>query len=77
MRMLCCMCGKTRHDMIGNGNIREIIGVASIVKKVVETRLRWFGLVGRRPVDFVVRRLDQMEDSQITRGKGRPWKTLK
>lgn len=27
------MCGKTRRDMIRHDNIREIIGVASTVKK--------------------------------------------
>jgi predicted GNAT superfamily acetyltransferase len=27
-------------------------------------------------VDFVVRRVDQMEGSQITRGRGRPRKTI-
>jgi len=30
---------------------------------MVETRLRWFGHVERRLVDFVVRRVDQMEGS--------------
>jgi hypothetical protein len=44
-------------------------GVAPIVEKMVENRLRWFGHVERRPVDSVVRRVGQMEDSQITRVK--------
>jgi hypothetical protein len=44
---------------------------------MVENRLRWFGSVKRRPVDCVVRRVDQMEDSQITRGRGRPRKTIR
>jgi len=34
-----------------------------------------FGHVERRFVDSVVRRVDQMEDSPITRGRGRPRKT--
>jgi hypothetical protein len=42
----------------------------------VENRLRWFGHVERRPFDSVVRRVDQMEDCQITRGRGRPRKTI-
>jgi len=42
---------------------------------MLEIRLRWFGHVERRPMDFVVRRVDQMEGSQITRGRGRPRKT--
>jgi len=41
----------------------EIVGVAPIVEKLVENRLRLFGHVERRPVDAVVRRVDQMEES--------------
>jgi len=44
---------------------------------MVETRLRWFGHVERRLVDLVVRRVDQMEGSQITRGRGRPRKNTR
>ena len=40
----------------------------------MENRHRWFGHVERRPV---VKRIDQMEDSQITRGRGRPRKTIR
>ncbi|KAL5146025.1 Retrovirus-related Pol polyprotein from type-1 retrotransposable element R2 [Glycine soja] len=58
MRMLRWMCGKTRQDKIRNGAIRERVGVAPIVEKMVENRLRWFGHVERRPVDSVVRRVD-------------------
>jgi hypothetical protein len=43
----------------------------------VETRLRWFGHVERRPIDYVVRRVDQMKGSQITRGRRRPRKTIR
>ena len=46
----------------GFGTIRERVGVAPIVEKLVENRLRWFGHLERRPVDAVVRRVDQMED---------------
>lgn len=41
---------------------------------MVETKL---GHVERRDVDVVVRRLDHMEDSRITRGRVRPRKTIK
>jgi hypothetical protein len=46
---------------------------------MVENRLRWFVHVERRPVDTVVRRVDQMEESQIKRcrGRGRPRKTIR
>ena len=44
---------------------------------MVKNRLTWFGHVERRLVDSVVRRVDQMDDSQITRGRGRPRKTIR
>jgi len=47
--------------MIRNDNIRERVGVAvaPIVKKMVETRLRWwFGHVERRHVDSLVWRVE-------------------
>ena len=37
------MCGKTKRDTIKNDNIRERVGVASIVEKMVETRLSGLG----------------------------------
>ena len=77
MRMLRWMSGKTRHDRIRNDTIRERVGVAPIVEKLVENRLRWFGHVERRPVDAVVRRVDQMEESHVKRGRGRPRKTIR
>ncbi|KAH1250174.1 LINE-1 retrotransposable element ORF2 protein [Glycine max] len=77
MRMLRWMCGKTRQDKIRNEAIRERVGVAPIVEKMVENRLRWFGHVERRPVDSVVRRVDQMERRQTIRGRGRPKKTIR
>ncbi|KAL5162922.1 Rac-like GTP-binding protein ARAC2 [Glycine soja] len=77
MRMLRWICGKTRQDKIRNEAIRERVGVAPIVEKMVENRLRWFGHVERRPVDSVVRRVDQMERRQTIRGRGRPKKTIR
>jgi len=44
---------------------------------LVENRLRWFGHVERRHVDAVVRRVDQMEESQVKRGRGRLRKTIR
>jgi len=54
--------------------ILERVGVLLIIEKKVETWLRWFGHVKRRLVNFVVRKVDQTESSQITRGNGRPRK---
>jgi len=60
MSMLRWMSGKskTRHDRVKNDNIRERVGVTPIMEKMVETRLRWVGNVGRRLVDYVVLRVD-------------------
>jgi hypothetical protein len=55
----------------------ERVGVAPSVAKIVETMIRWFRHVERRPVDYVLRRVDQIEGSQITRGRGRPRKTIR
>lgn len=66
------MCGKTRHDRIRNDNIRERVGITPIIEKMAETRFRWFGYVEKSHVDFAVRRVNQMESSQITRGSPRP-----
>jgi len=57
--------------------IRKRVGAAPIVEKMVENRLRWFRHVERRPIDSLVRRVDLMEDSQITRGRGRPRKAIR
>ena len=75
--MLCWMSGKTRQDRIRNDTIRERVRVAPIVEKLVENRLRWFGHVERRLVDAVVRRVDQMEESRVKRGRERPKKTIR
>jgi hypothetical protein len=48
--------------------VRERIGVATIVEMTVEFRLSWVGHVWGRFVDFVVMRLDKMEDYPIARG---------
>jgi len=44
---------------------------------MVENRLKWFRHVKRRLVVSVVRRVHQMEDSRIIRGRGRPRKTIR
>jgi len=70
LNILFFIYGKTRW---GNENIRER---RPRVEKMMENRLRWFGHIERRPKDFVVRRVDQMEESQTSRGRGRPRKII-
>jgi len=61
------MCGKKRWDKIRNCNIVEVVEVAPIVN-IVENRFR-FGHVERNPVDSIVRRVDQTEESYYKRYK--------
>jgi hypothetical protein len=55
---------------------RERVGVTPIVENMVENRLRWFRHLERKLLDFVVRTVDQMEDSQITRDRWRLRKAI-
>jgi hypothetical protein len=67
-----------RLDEIGLGMTSlERVGVTPIVEKLVENKLRWFVHVERRPVDAVVRRVDQMEESLVKRGRGRHKNTIR
>ncbi|WMV35375.1 hypothetical protein MTR67_028760 [Solanum verrucosum] len=74
MRMLRWMCGHTRSDKIRNEVIREKVGVASVVDKLREARLRWSGHVKRRSADAPVRRCEVMVVEGTRRGRGRPKK---
>ena len=75
MRMLRWMTGHTRLDRIRNVEIRREIRVASIVDKLRESRLRWFGHVSRRPVSAPVRRCEILNLGDFRRGRGRPKKS--
>ncbi|KAG5595319.1 hypothetical protein H5410_036551 [Solanum commersonii] len=72
MRMLRWMCGHTRSDKIRNEVIREKVGVAPVVDKLREARLRWFGHVRRRCVDALVRRCEGLAIKGTRRGRSRP-----
>lgn len=47
------------------------VGVATIVEKMAEKRLRWDEHIERRLIDSMVRRIDPIERSQIARGRFR------
>ena len=76
MRLLQWMTRHTRQHRIRNECIRKKIGVAPILKKMVESHHRCFEHAWKRPLKAPVRRLDQIEDSPITRGRGRPRKII-
>jgi len=63
--------------MIISFNSLFYLQLAPIVEKLIENRLRWFGHVERRSVYAVVRRVYQMEESHVKRGRGRPRKTIR
>lgn len=44
------MCGNTRSDRIRNKDDRDKVGLTSVVDKMREARLRWFGHMKRRCV---------------------------
>ena len=71
MRMLRWTCGKTIFDMIPNGVFRSNLHVVSIVNKMREGRLRWFGHVKRRPQSATVRRVEALTVDGARR-RGRP-----
>ena len=70
------MSSHTRYDRIRNECMKERVGIAPIVEKIVESHLRWFGYVWRRPIGDLVRSVNPMEDSTITRGRAIPTKTI-
>nr|GEV27140.1 hypothetical protein [Tanacetum cinerariifolium] len=60
LRMLRWACGKTMLDMISNGVYIVELKVESIINKMMEGRLRWFGHVKRRPQSAPVRRVEAL-----------------
>ncbi|GKD05175.1 hypothetical protein Tco_1180149 [Tanacetum coccineum] len=71
LRMLRWTCGKTLLDMIPNGVYRAQLEVESIINKMREVRLRWFGHVRRRPQSAPVRRVESLVVDGLRR-RGRP-----
>ncbi|GKD81028.1 ataxia telangiectasia mutated family protein [Tanacetum coccineum] len=71
LRMLRWTCGKTMLDMIPNGVFRAELEVESIIHKMREGRLRWFGHVKRRPHTAPVRRVEALLVDGLRR-RGRP-----
>nr|CDJ81375.1 unnamed protein product [Haemonchus contortus] len=70
-KMLRWTAGVTRLDRISNDAIRERFGVASIVDKMREARLRWYGHTLRAKNDSV-RKISLNLDVSGKRPRGRP-----
>nr|XP_043619672.1 uncharacterized protein LOC122591471 [Erigeron canadensis] len=76
MRMLRWSCGKTLSDRIPMGVFRAELEVGTIINKLREGRLRWFGHVRRRDRTAPLRRAESIYVQGIRR-RGRPkmrWK---
>ncbi|GJR46764.1 transport protein Sec24-like CEF [Tanacetum coccineum] len=71
LRMLRWTCGKTLRDMIPNGVYRAQLEVETIINKMREGRLRWFGHVRRRSQSAPVRRVEDLVVDGLRR-RGRP-----
>ena len=71
MKMLRWTAGVTRMDRICNDDIRKKFGVAPIVDKMRESRLRWYGHVLRAKADTVCKTGLQLEVLG-KRPRGRP-----
>jgi len=72
MRMLQWILGLTLRDKKRSDDIRRILGVACIMDKLREARLRWFGHVQRREEEDCVRRILEADvRGQRSRGKQR------
>ena len=70
------MYSHTRKDKICNEFIQGRVGVAPIKEEMVENRLRWYKYVQRRPLDILVKKIDQVVWIPVKRGRGKPKKTL-
>lgn len=56
--------------------MREKVGVTPTIGKMIESCLNWFEHAGTRLVEHLVRKVDQMENRLVIRGRVRPKKTL-
>ena len=63
---------KKRRDRVRNEVIRDRVGVAPIVEKLTQHRLRWFGHVQQRPPEAPVRNGVLERVDNVKRGRGRP-----
>jgi len=73
MIMLRWMSWVTREDRIRNEYVRGSVRVMSIVDKMRENRLRWFGHIMKREDSEAVRTIMELS-VKGRRGRGRPKK---
>ncbi|KAG5578717.1 hypothetical protein H5410_049344 [Solanum commersonii] len=71
MRMLRWIHGNTRSNKIRNEVILDKVGVTSVMDKMEEKRLRWFGHVKQRCTYAPVMRCERLVLVVMRRGSGR------
>ena len=62
--MLRLMYDKTRMEKVKNEDIRSLVEIAPIEDKMRKNCLRWFGHIGRRPMDALVRMVEKIDIEQ-------------
>lgn len=67
--MLRWSAGVTLLDKIRNEYVRGSFQVASVINKVKEKRLRWYGHIQRRPDDHLVKLALDLPATKRTRGR--------
>ena len=81
MRTLRWICGNIQRNILSQEYTKQDLEMTTSEKELgqhhSQKRWWWFGHLQRRPMDYAVRRVDQMEGHQITRGRGRPRKTIR
>ena len=70
MRMLRWILGISLREHLNNDEIRNRAGVVSIIKKVEESRLRWFGHIMRMDDEEIVKKAVK-QDVTGKRSRGR------
>lgn len=68
------MCGHIRRDKIRNKDIWKKVRVASVVDKLMQARLRWFGHVKVRYLGTPSRSCERLVIEGTRRDRGRPKK---
>lgn len=69
------MCSKIRIDRIRNEYFQQHLGVGSVVDKLRETRVRWFGHVKCRLAMTLLKKGFSMQVDGLRRKMGRPKRT--
>ncbi len=69
--MLRWTLGLTRWDQVKNEDVRKTMGVALIMEKMKEERLRWYGHVVRSKEESIAKRAMRL-NTEGKRPRGRP-----